>query len=100
MYYSKMSFRKLLIVGQRPSALWLKRQLHDGKLPQIVQSSTKPAELIGTESPRKADYERKVRDTTKKKSPKLARQYWDSIVYHEDKKSEEDDSDIFNDRED
>ena len=95
-----MNFRKLLVIGQRPSALWLKRRLHDGKLPQIVQGGIKSEELIGTESPRKADYERKARDTTKKSVSKEKLATWDTIIYREDKKSKEEESDIFNDRED
>ena len=96
-----MSFRNLLTVGQRPTALWLKRQLHDSKLPQVLPTSTKSRELIGIDSPKKADYQRDSTCVPRKYSSTEAKVFWDSIIFH---KSEEpkscNEEDLFNDRED
>jgi len=51
-----MNYNNFRIVGKRLNLLSLKRQLHDRKLPSVTNNYKKTGvELIGVESPRKAD---------------------------------------------
>ena len=77
----------------------IKRCLHDSKLPSVSLYTTKDLNLIGTQSPRKADFQLMATSKKSKKSlDELTKKWGEAKI---DSKSEYDDELInHNDRED
>ena len=87
--------------GRGPSARWFKRFLHDRKLPQVTKGNREVPKLIGTESPRKADFQRSVMQSPYPAS--TVYEHWDVPAPRKKKKTKSKSSaaeDLFNDRED
>ena len=80
---------RIINFNRRTGLPCLRRWLHDSKLPQVTSYKAREKKyefVIGTESPRKADYQRSVEVYTTQYSTKEAKEYWDTNVNNGEKK--------------
>jgi hypothetical protein len=97
-----MSIKNLLMRGRGPSSQWFKRFLHDRKLPQVTKGNREVPKLIGTESPRKADFQRSVMQSPHPPTT-VKYEHWDVPASFKKKKTKSKSvaaEDLFNNRED